>query len=82
MASPDRSLRVIAEDEEVLEEDENEADKDEKKMDIYTAVEQGDDAFNVPENNQGLTEEELATLSKTFVKVDRFTMRTFYIKYY
>jgi hypothetical protein len=64
MASPDRSLRVIAEDEEVLEEEDADAEKDEKKMDIYTAVEQGDDVFNTQENNQGLTEEELATLSK------------------
>ncbi|XP_060567478.1 dynein axonemal heavy chain 5-like [Ruditapes philippinarum] len=66
MASPDRSLRVIAEDEEVLEEEDADAEKDEKKMDIYTAVEQGDDVFNTQENNQGLTEEELATLRRYY----------------
>ncbi|XP_053397319.1 dynein axonemal heavy chain 5-like isoform X6 [Mercenaria mercenaria] len=66
MASPDRSLRVIAEDEEVIEEEDLESVKDEKKLDIYTAVEPGDEVFNVAENNQGLTEEELATLRKYY----------------
>lgn len=63
MASPDRSLRVITEDEEVIEEEDIDDVNDAQKLE--TVAEQGDEVYTVTENNQGLTEEELATLSES-----------------
>ncbi|KAL4232681.1 hypothetical protein ACF0H5_007369 [Mactra antiquata] len=65
MTSPDRSLRVITEDEEVLEEEDLDDTKDDK-MKFDAVIEQGDEAHNTTENNQGLTEEELATLRRYY----------------
>lgn len=63
MQSPDRSLRVIEEDEEALEEvDEHEDGEEDKKRDQI--FEHGDEAHDAGTKEQGLTEEELAVLSK------------------
>ena len=61
--SPDRSLRAIQEDEEAAEEgEEEEEEKEDRKPDH--ARDHGDEVFDVVNNNQGLSEEELAILSK------------------
>ena len=59
MSSPDRSLRVIAEDEEINEEGEEE--EEEKKP--VAQPKPFDDLQDGSNGNQGLTEEELSTLS-------------------
>ena len=71
--SPDRSLRAIQEDEEAAEEgEEEEEEKEDRKPDH--ARDHGDEVFDVVNNNQGLSEEELAILSKLkFFPVFKFT---------
>ena len=61
--SPDRSLRAIQEDEEAAEEGEEEEEHLEERKPDH-GRDHGDEAFDVVNNNQGLTEEELAILSK------------------
>ncbi|XP_052242570.1 uncharacterized protein LOC127852659 [Dreissena polymorpha] len=61
MTSPDRSLRVIAEDEEILEEGEEEGGES-RTARLDNVLERGDDSHDVTTNQQGLTETELATL--------------------
>ena len=67
--SPDRMLRAIQEDEEAAEEGDDDDDtargRDDKKQDH--ARDFGDEVFDVVNNNQGLTEEELVILSKMFM---------------
>ena len=63
MTSPDRSLRAIAEDEEVLDEaEEDETAKEDKRQDMRPVGRVDELADN--NGNQGLTEEELGILSK------------------
>ena len=68
VTSPDRMLRAIQEDEEAAEEGEEDDDarsRDDKKQDLTR--DHGDEVFDVVNNNQGLTEEELSILSKKFL---------------
>ena len=65
--SPDRMLRAIQEDEEAAEEGEEEEDVTQRgggdKRQEHAGV-FGDEVFDVVNNNQGLSEDELAILSK------------------
>ena len=65
MTSPDRMLRAIQEDEEAAEEglDEEEEKPREDKRPEH-GRDHGDEVFDVVNNNQGLTEDELAILSR------------------
>jgi len=62
MQSPDRSLRVIEEDEEVGDEGEEEAGAGRDERRLEAIGEQGDEAHDVATGSQGITEEELAAL--------------------